>query len=303
MATTTAYLLVFVTWCSLYCGVSFASYVSSNIPRDLSRYKIINAKEKSVVHLTFNISDDTCQNTTKMCVIKLTTYDTGLVTDICTTVIDNGTCTETDMNKSCACENSATGSVINYSGSVTFSESDYKIYFWNSIIGNSSETMKPEEIMFLIRESETKQENETRKEEGGCSCLGQLLIIVPCACLLIDVTIGVICLIQRRKNKATAADRDSRPEELVESNKHHDHDLQKEDWGVMPVEPQGHVPKERQSLNVQCNRLDQDPHPKDLVMTHVFEQNPKELQDVAEKQEGHDEGPTTDDTYSHLQRA
>lgn len=71
----------------------------------------------------------------------------------------------------------------------------------------------------------------------------------------------------------------------------------------MPVEPQCHVPKERESLNVQCNRLDQDPHPKDLVMTHVFEQNPKESQGVPEKQEGHDEGPTTDDTYSHLERA
>ncbi|XP_025101170.1 uncharacterized protein LOC112568210 isoform X2 [Pomacea canaliculata] len=172
--------------------------VSSNIPKYLSRYKIITANEKSVVRLTFNISEDTCQNISKMCVIKLITYDTGLVTDICTALIDNGTCTDVDMNKSCACENSATGSVISYSGSVTFSESDYKIYFWNAIIGNSSETMKQEEIMFVIRESESKQDKTEEKLDSKCSCHDLLLIIVLSCCVFVGTTINVICLVRRR---------------------------------------------------------------------------------------------------------
>lgn len=133
------------------------SDVSSNLPRDFSRYKIIRVDENGEVLLTFRVNTDVCQKGQQPCLIKLTTYDRDLVIVKCKIFIENGTCASTFASKSCVCVHTGNDSVIYFNESVNFFVSDYKIFFWILTMWNLPETENPVEMVFVIRESQTRQ--------------------------------------------------------------------------------------------------------------------------------------------------
>ncbi|XP_025103163.1 uncharacterized protein LOC112569567 isoform X1 [Pomacea canaliculata] len=320
MAKTSEYFLMFVTLGSLLHNTSLMTDAISDIPRDLSRYQVIKAEDKDKPRVTFHIKADVCNNTTQFCRIKLTTYEAGLAVDQCKFCVQNQSCISSNTSKSCSCVQSEKGDIIYYNDTVNFAASNIQIFFWFATTVSSLETEKPVETVFMIRESGAKQADG----DAQCSCFGLLLIIVPCACVIIDVSIGVICIVRRRRKtqEARVPVGDPFPKESLDmTSKHLDHKPHLAQLPRMRGSHLHHEPHPRRSLNVSGKGLDQDSHRKSAPSKLLYHEPHKkessnstgkslDLDPRAERSPNkqvtdHSDirDSTTDDSYDHLQRA
>ncbi|PVD26897.1 hypothetical protein C0Q70_12045 [Pomacea canaliculata] len=186
----------------------------------------VTALVNSYVSITFHLNTSNCSYTPDWFRYKVSLTQGGFNVGICSVLIQNRTCSITDLSVYCRCTHDARGSALLYR---QFNQSGRSVYIWNWSDSTSKQVQKKAQISFDVQGIQTAAGGDNLNVIFVTSAVTAAVIIVP---IIIVISVYVY---RRRKARAIHPSADDRLEENPDtapsqslSLRENSHSLQKE---------------------------------------------------------------------------
>ncbi|XP_025101994.1 uncharacterized protein LOC112568742 isoform X2 [Pomacea canaliculata] len=201
----------------------------------------VTALVNSYVSITFHLNTSNCSYTPDWFRYKVSLTQGGFNVGICSVLIQNRTCSITDLSVYCRCTHDARGSALLYR---QFNQSGRSVYIWNWSDSTSKQVQKKAQISFDVQDDNGSTHDSTVTSTSGIQTAAggdNLNVIfvtsaVTAAVIIVPIIIVIsVYVYRRRKARAIHPSADDRLEENPDtapsqslSLRENSHSLQKE---------------------------------------------------------------------------